>query len=81
MLFYGIERQRELSGCSDVGFVCLEESTVKRQRTLGMVLGGVLVAAGATLIVLDLLSSRQRQSYTDVELGIGFASLSLTVRR
>ncbi len=81
VLFYGIERQRELSGCSDAGFVCLEESTVKRQRTLGMVLGGVLVAAGATLIVLDLLSSRQRQSYTDVELGIGFASLSLTVRR
>ena len=80
VLIYGIERQRELSGCSDRGFVCLNESTVQRQRTLGLVLGGALLLGGATLFVLDLLKSNQ-SSYTDVELGFGFASLSLTVRR
>ena len=79
-MVYGITRQRELSGCSDAGFACLEEDTVKRQRTLGFVLGSTLLAAGGTLIVVDLLRGSSSQG-AEVELGVGTASLSLTVRR
>ena len=77
---YGITRQVELSGCDDPGFACLEESTVQRQRTLGFVMGGTLLAAGATLIVIDLMSTRASDR-ADVRLGLGLASLSLTVHR
>jgi hypothetical protein len=80
VLVYGGTRQRELSGCSDPGFACLSESTVKRQRTLGFVLGGALIAAGGTLITVDLLRARSSER-ARVELGIGLASLSLTVHR
>jgi len=71
----------ELSGCSDEGFACLEESTVERQRTLGFVLGGTLLAAGATLITIDLITTRDSRDRADVDLGLGLASFSLTVRR
>jgi hypothetical protein len=81
VLIYGITRQVELSGCSDAGFGCLEESTVKRQRTLGFVLGGTLLAAGAALITIDLVRSSAARDSADVELGLGLASFSLTVRR
>lgn len=81
VLVYGITRQMELSGCSDEGFACLEESTVERQRTLGFVLGGTLLAAGATLITIDLVTTRDSRDRADVDLGLGLASFSLTVRR
>ena len=54
VLAYGIGRQVSLGGCSDAGFACLEEDRVARQRSLGLALGAVMVAGGATLIVLDL---------------------------
>jgi hypothetical protein len=81
VLAYGIERHTKLSGCSDAGFTCLAASPVERQRTAGMVVGGALVAAGAALIVIDLVRRPEAETHADVELGLGLASLSLTVRR
>lgn len=81
VLAYGIGRQVSLGGCSDAGFACLEEDRVARQRSLGLALGAVMVAGGATLIVLDLLTHGGTDDRADVAFGVGLASLSLTVRR
>ena len=48
---------------------------------LGFVLGGTLLAAGATLITIDLITTRDSRDRADVDLGLGLASFSLTVRR
>lgn len=78
LLIYGIARQTALSGCSDPGYVCLSEGPVRTQRTLGMVAGSLLLAGGASLIVIDLV--RDRSASTQARLGVGIASLELTVR-
>lgn len=80
LLAYGIGRQVALSGCSDFGYACLNEDRVSRQRSLGLGLGLGLVAGGATLFVIDMVRPRAAPS-ADVRLGVGFASLSLEVRR
>lgn len=80
MLGYGIARQVSLSGCSDPGYGCLEESTVSTQRSVGFGLGAGLLAAGGALIVVDLVRAG-RTTTSDVRLGVGLASLSLEVRR
>lgn len=78
VLIYGIARQTALSGCSDPGYVCLNDGPVRTQRTLGMVAGSVLLAGGGSLIAIDLL--RNRGSSTEARLGVGLASLELTLR-
>lgn len=81
VLAYGIGRQVSLGGCSDPGFACLEEDRVARQRSVGLALGAVMLAGGATLIVLDVLTHGHADERADVSVDVGLASLALTVRR
>jgi len=80
LLSYGIGRQASLSGCSDAGYTCLHESTVARQRSLGLALGSVLVAGGVTLVVVDRRAARAEDS-ARIEVGIGVASVSIRATR
>lgn len=63
-LIYGIERQVKVSDCNDPNNFCDNLATGERQRTIGLAVGGTLTAAGAALIVVDLIrhSAYQRRS-------------------
>lgn len=62
-LIYGIERQVKVSACTDPGSFCENLSTGERERSIGLAIGGTLTAAGAAMIVVDLLrhSSYERR--------------------
>ncbi len=54
-LVYGIERQVKVSECNDPNNYCENLATGERQRSIGLGVGASLTAAGAALVVVDLL--------------------------
>ncbi len=77
VFIYGILRQTSLSGCDDPGFVCVNESTVERQRTAGMVTGALLMAGGGALMTIGFIQrGRSDDGVASVECGVGLGSAS-----
>jgi hypothetical protein len=54
-LIYGIERQTKVSACTEGDNYCENLAAGQTQRSIGLAVGGTLTAAGAALIVVDLL--------------------------
>lgn len=71
MLAYGLERNAKLANC-EAPYYCAEADIGRRERAAGLAIGSASLAAGAALIVVDLLRGRhEEQTVACAPTGLG----------
>lgn len=81
LLTYGIMRNAEVSDCGGETYCNPDdEDKVNRQKLAGFVTGPLLLAAGATMIVVGAVTHKKSDKQARTQCGIGYASAACRVR-